>query len=225
MAGLRQRFGLLVALAWGVPVFAAAQQGTGPTQGIFQGSTDIGKAQTGSTVYDAATKTDRIAGGGQEVWSGADDFRLVWTKVSGDTSLSADVVVAQPPTFSRSKGMLMIRQSLAPNAPYADIAIHGDGHIAMQWRLTPGGETKDTTLKENGSLHLRIERKGDRFTAYATTGTTDTANPPTITIPLGSSVYVGVGVCAHDDKALQTVTFSNIRIDSGTASTTASATR
>ena len=212
---------LLLALVLTAPAFAPAQTGADTAQGLFQGSRDIGKAQPGASTYDPATKTYTLNGGGLDVWSGSDDFRYTWTKMAGDVTFSADMRVSQPPTFPKSKGMLMIRQSLDPGSPYVDIAEHGDGHIDLQWRATPGGETKDVDLPEHSAVRLRIERRGDRFTAYALTGGMETPNAPSITIPMGNPVYVGIGVCSHDVHALQTVTFSNIKIDGGDHTVTA----
>ena len=216
-----RRSSLLITLLLAAPALAPAQSGKDTAQGIFQGSKDIGNAQPGASTYDPATKTYTLNGGGLDVWGGSDDFRYTWTKMSGDITFTADMRVAQPPTFPKSKGMLMIRESLDPGSPYVDIAEHGDGHIDLQWRATPGGETKDVDLPEHSAVRLRIERRGDRFTAYALTGGMETPNAPSISIPMQTSVYVGLGACSHDVHALQTVTFSNIIIDHGEQKVTA----
>jgi hypothetical protein len=181
--------------------------------GIFQGSTDIGRAQPGLTAYDPVAHSYLMKGGGADIWASADDFRLTWTRISGDASLSADVHVAQPPTYPLAKGVLMFRQSLDPGSPYADIAIHADGHITLQWRASANGETKDITLAEHDASRLRIERTGDRFTVFAITAGKQTSDPPSISIPLADPVYVGIGVCSHNTGALQSVTFSNVSIE------------
>lgn len=201
-------FALPLALA--ISLAAQANQSQGP----FTGSTDIGNAQPGSSVFDTATGAYRLSGGGQDVWGAADDFRFTWAKFSGDGALTADVQVAQPGTHAKAKGMLMFRQSLDPGSPYADIALHADGHIDMQWRATAGGETKDTDLPEHGIVRLRIERKGDRFTVYAiSSGASGGAQPLSITIPMQNPVYVGLGACSHSTSALQSVTFSGVELE------------
>ena len=192
---------------------APAQHGAETAQGIFQNSTDVGTAHAGSSSFDPATRSYTLNGGGDDVWGTADDFRFSWTQISGDLTLSADVLDGHPSTHPKAKGMLMIRQSLDRGSPYADVAIHGDGHIDLQWRATQGGETRDTDLPEHSAVRLRIERKGDHYTAYALTGGMTTSNAPSITIPMRDPVYVGIGVCSHNTEALQTVTFSNVAID------------
>jgi len=191
---------------------APAQKPYTPSQGIFQGSKDIGSAQLGSTRFYPDTASYEIRGGGADVWGTADDFRFTWTRVSGDASLAADVHVDAPVTYRLSKGMLMFRQSLDPGSPYADIAIHADGHITLQYRLTQGGETKDVTLPEHNVPRLRIVRHGDRFTVYAGSNSGSPQAGPSITVAMTGPVYAGLGVCSHNTDDLQTVTFSEVDV-------------
>lgn len=181
--------------------------------GIFRGSSDIGTAQAGATTFDPATQSYRMSGGGSDIWGTADEFSFTWVKFSGDGSLSADVSLERPLTYPISKAVLMFRQSLAPGAAYADVAIHGDGHATLQWRATEGGETKDTTLPEHAPVRIRIERKGDRFTAYAVFADGHLGAPASVTVPLRDPVYVGLGVGSHNVNALQTAVFSKVKLE------------
>ncbi len=175
---------------------------------------DIGAAQPGSTTFDPKTGSYRLSGGGQDVWGTADDFRFTWIKFTGDGSITADVQVAQPPTHAKAKGMLMFRQSLDPGSPYADVALHGDGHIDLQWRTSAGGDTRDTDLPAHGTIRLRLVRKGDQFTASAIPATGGAEPQPlSMNIPMQGPVYLGIGVCSHSTTQLQDVTFSNLTID------------
>ena len=208
------RFASLCALSSSLLVAQTSQ----PAHELFAHSTDIGKAQAGETHLVPEAQSYRVLGGGADVWGSADDLRLVWTRFSGDGSLTADVQVAQPGRSANAKGMLMFRQSLDPGSAYADVAIHADGHITLQWRATAGGPTMDTVLSQKGATRLRIARTGSRFTASVVPG--DTASAPSITISMENTVYVGLGVCSHDTAALQAVTFSDIKLESGTKGNT-----
>ena len=206
--------GCLLLLHGPLPPLSLAQQSAHPAaQGDFLGSTDIGSAQPGFTEYDPLRGTYRLGGGGADVWGTADSFRFTWTRLAGDLSLAADLHVDAPVTFRLAKGMLMFRQSLDPGSPYADIAIHADGHITLQYRLTEGGETKDVTLPEHNAVRLRLVRRGDRIFAYAGEGK-GSAKPPSITLAMPNLVYVGLGVCSHNTDALQSVTFRNVTLQS-----------
>jgi regulation of enolase protein 1 (concanavalin A-like superfamily) len=109
--------------------------------------------------------------------------------------------------------VLIFRQSLEPGAPYADVAIHADGHITLQYRQAPGGATADITAPQHGSVRLRIERKGDQFRAYAQTPDGKMVEFASTTVKLDDPVYVGLGVCAHNAEGLSTSTFSNVKIE------------
>jgi TolB protein len=119
------------------------------------------------------------------------------------------------------KGVLIFRQSLDPGSAYADVAIHGDGHITTQYRKTTGGKTEDTTSTAHGAVggwtRLQIVRRGDEFTVSAVpvSGAVDqpmVASEP-VTVVLRGPVYVGIGVCAHDADGLATVTFRRVKVE------------
>ncbi len=176
---------------------------------MFEGSTDIGKTLKGSTVYDAATGEYRVSGGGADMWGAEDDFHMSWVRLSGDVTVSADIrFPADGGAIPLKKAVLMVRQSLDPNAAYADVAVHGDGHVTLQYREIKGGPTADMTSTEHGQARLRIERRGDRFTSYA-------GNTPSgpVKIVLHDPVYVGIGMCAHKADGVETAVFSNVQIE------------
>ncbi len=181
--------------------------------GIFEGSTDIGNTLRGSTVYDPAAGTYTVTGGGADMWGAEVDFQMAWVKVSGDVALTADVRIVQGHTIPNTKAVLMIRQSLDTASPYADIAIHADGHITLQYRLAQGGETGDILSAEHNSNRLRIERKGDLFTMYASAPDGKMTASEPLKVVLHDPVYVGIGMCSHQADVLETAVFSNVKID------------
>jgi hypothetical protein len=191
------------------PLLFSFQRSLPEGQNMFEGSTDIGKALKGSTVYDAATGEYRVSGGGADMWGAEDDFHMSWVRVSGDVTVSADVTFpADGGAIPLKKAVLMVRQSLDPDAAYADVAVHGDGHITLQYRETKGGPTADLTSSVHGPVRLRIERKGDQFTSYA-----GTAVSGPVKIVLHDPVYVGIGMCAHKADGIETAVFSNVKVE------------
>jgi len=194
------------------PSFLSAQQ-QASAHGIFQGSTDIGTTHKGSTVYVPATGDYHLTGSGADLWGAADAFHFSWVRLTGDVTLTADV---RFPTSSKEplrKAVLMIRQSLDPGSAYADIAIHGDGHITLQYRKVPGGNTEDTTSTEHGSTRLLIERKGNQYTVSAGEAGQKLTASPSVTIILNDPVYVGIGVCPHNAEGFEEAIFSNVKIE------------
>jgi TolB protein len=191
----------------------AAQEKTG----IFSGSTDVGATKAGSTAFDPATRAYHVVGGGADMWGSADAFHMSWVKLEGDATITADVSFPPGVKVPLEKAVLIFRQSLAPGSAYADVAIHGDGHVTLQYRSAEGAKTEDTTSTVHRvaerPTRLRIERHGDQFTISA--GSADgalTASAP-VTISLKGPVYAGIGVCAHDANGLASVTFSSVRIE------------
>jgi TolB protein len=201
------RFALI--LAWAAAAGAAAQA----PQGLFNGSDDIGKTKPGASVYDAATKSYKVTGGGADMWFGADQFHLVWAKLAGDMAITADVAFTPQPAQPLAKAVLIVRQSLDPASQYADVAIHADGHVTLQWRASSAAKTEDLTATEHKPARLRLERKGDVFTASVERpdGTMD--GFASYSVPMTGDVYVGLGVCAHDTDGLTTATFSNVKVE------------
>ena len=217
-----QGFTELVAFSLAGAGMVVAQQHPGGPRSIFEGSSDVGKTRPGSMVYEPAGNVYRVTGGGADMWGAEDAFHFSWVRLTGDAVLTADLQFPWSSKAPLEKAVLIFRQSLDPASAYADVAIHADGHITLQYRATAGGKTADVTAAEHGSKRLRIERSGDRFTAY--TGSADgklTAFSNT-TIAMEGPVYVGIGVCAHDAEGLTAVSFSNVGIERPSGSKAAS---
>jgi hypothetical protein len=202
---------LLLAVTLSTAIAVTAQE----PQGIFAGSADVGKTQKGSTVYEAASGSYRVTGGGADMWGSTDAFHFSWVRLSGDATLTADVHFPGGDLAPLEKAVLIFRQSLDPASAYADVAIHADGHITLQYRVASGGRTADVTSAEHGSARLRIERKGDRFTAFTGASDGKLTAFSTWTVPMEDPVYAGIGVCSHAAEGLATVTFSNVTIQQG----------
>src|SRR5208337_1282881 len=134
----------------------------------------------------------------------------------GDVSLAADISFVGNGGNEHRKAALMIRQSLDPDSAYADVALHGDGLTSLQYRATAGVQTLEMKQEAKSDLtapvHIRIERRGGRFTMLAgkTGGATATTGPATVT--LHDPVYIGLAVCSHDANALETAVFSNVAV-------------
>ena len=190
-----------------------AQPQASKAAGIFQGSTDIGTTHKGSTVYNSTTDEYRLTGSGADLWGTADQFHFAWVRLTGDVTLTADVRFPNSSKEPLRKAVLMVRQSLAPGSPYADIAIHGDGHITLQYRKEADGITADTTSTQHGSIRLRIERKGNQYTVYAGEPGEELVAMAPITINLNDPVYVGIGICPHNADGFEQAIFSHVKIE------------
>ena len=189
-----------------------AQQRAKPPLGVFKSTADIGTTLKGAAVFSAADGSYRVTGGGADLWGKEDDFRFVWLPLTGDAALEADVSFPADDVAPKEKAMLIFRQSVQPDAAYADLAIHGDGHIALQYRKTDGGQTEDLTAAQKGSKHIRLERKGDHFTASLGDDSSKMDQALSADVALHGEVLVGLGVCAHNASGLNTAIFSNVKL-------------
>lgn len=208
----RNGFNLILAIALAGPTLIVAQQNASGSHGIFTGSNDLGVTLKGSTVFDPISGSYQVTGGGADMWGGADALHLSWVQFAGDATLAADVHFPAD-AIPMEKAVLIVRQSLDPASAYADVAIHGDGHITLQYRTIPGGKTEDQTAAEHGSRWLRIERHGDQFTAYSGPADGKLVAFASTTVVMKGPVYVGIGVCAHNADALATATFSHVTVE------------
>ncbi|HYG33547.1 MAG TPA: hypothetical protein VEC99_02105, partial [Clostridia bacterium] len=135
-------------------------------------------------------------------------------RVSGDFALQAAIEFLGTGGNAHRKACLMVRQDLSPNSPYVDVAVHGDGLTSLQFRETPGGLTREVQANVSGPAQVGIVRQGDTF--YMTLPETSAASTPLagnyMRIKFSDPVYVGLGVCAHDDKALEKAQFSRVAL-------------
>lgn len=203
-----------------MPDGTVSSQGNQPTYkyGQFEDSRDIGSVKMpGSVVYDDARKTYTVAGGGENMWATTDAFHYVWRRISGDFSIAADMQLLGTGGNAHRKAVLVIRQNLDADSAYADAALHGDGLTSLQYREVKGGPTREIQANVKGPRRLQIEKRGDYVWMSlsgpnAREGEALQSAGGSFRIKLTGTFYVGLGVCAHDNNALEKAVFSNVEI-------------
>src|SRR5471032_892499 len=126
--------------------------------GIFSEQADVGSVlKPGSAEFDAVKGEYLIAGGGANMWSTNDAFHFVWKKMSGDFTFTANISFVGATGDPHRKACLLVRQSLDANAVYADVAFHGVGLTALQYRETPGDVTHETISNVSTPMRVRLE--------------------------------------------------------------------
>ncbi len=183
--------------------------------GIFTDEGNVGQTPPGGKVqYDPARGEYRVTGGGANMWNAVDAFYFVWKKVSGDMTLTADVQWVGTSSVEHRKAALMIRQNLEPGSAYSDAVSHGNGLTSLQFRGAPNEQTYQVITQVEGTVRLRIERKGSRFTMYAGKPNEELKPVgPVEYVGLRDPVYVGLAVCSHVATALETAVFSNVKLE------------
>lgn len=212
---MRQRALLFPALLFASFVLVqSTPAGQSGAIGVFSGHQDVGAvAHPGAAAYDPGSKSFTIAGSGENMWFGKDQFHFVWKKVSSDVALSADVVFLGTGGNGHRKAVLMIRQSLETDSPYADVALHGDGLTSLQYRDEKGAATHEVQSAIAGPRRLRLEKRGDYFAmSLAREGAAFELAGGSIRVPIKGTFYVGIGVCSHEKDAVERAVFTNLEL-------------
>ncbi|HTL57387.1 MAG TPA: hypothetical protein VL361_17010 [Candidatus Limnocylindrales bacterium] len=190
--------------------------------GSFEGQTDVGSVgKPGSTAFDNAAGSYRITGGGENMWFTNDAFHFVWKRMSGDFALQAAVEFLGTGGNAHRKACLMVRQTLDSDSAYIDVAVHGDGLTSLQFRDSPGGLTHEIQANVKGPKPVGLQRQGEVFfmTLPEAGGNSSGGNVsqfgpagPFKRLRFADPVYVGLAVCAHDNKVSEQAVFSNVEL-------------
>jgi len=203
------------AAAMGLTAGTWGQSGAGAL-GVFESQSDVGIVKpAGTASFDEATGVYSIASSGANLWAATDGFHMVWKKVSGDLSLTADVELEAATTRSNPhrKALLIFRQTLDADSMYADVAVHGSGLTAMQYRQFKGDTTQDISFAMEAPKILRLEKRGDTITVFASLkGEPLHQVGASIRLHFAEPFYAGLGVCAHQDGAVEKAKFSHVEL-------------
>jgi TolB protein len=182
-------------------------------QGLFEGHQDVGTVlHAGRTEHDSASKTYTISASGENVWANADAFHYVWKKVSGDWSLTADISFPTKTGNPHKKGMLMFRQSLDADSPYADVAVHAEGLTSLQSRTEKGSATHEVQAAVSAPRQARIVKRGADFFVYLAAANGLEYTGASMRVELREPFYVGIGVCSHDKDVVEQAIFRNVEL-------------
>jgi TolB protein len=182
--------------------------------GLFQSDKDIGiTPKKGKSVYDPVNGLYRVTGGGANIWLQADAFQYVYRQLSGDIALAADIDFVGKGSEPHRKAALMIRQDLKPDSAYVDVALHGDGLTALQYRASAGAQTEELRSDVKSPVRIRIERHGNAFTIAAGNPGHPMRTTGPVSVTMHDPVYVGLAVCSHNAQVLESAVFSNVVLE------------
>ena len=181
--------------------------------GQFASHADIGDVGTaGSVTYDADTGVYEVSASGANMWGADDQFHYVWTEMSGDVMISADIDWPEAGGDPHRKAGVMIRAGTAPDAAYADIVVHGDGLTSMQYRDRPGGETREIVASVTGADSVRLEKEGEYVYMSVRKDGGEWITGGNYRLPFQDPFLIGLAVTAHDNDAMEQAVFSDVEI-------------
>jgi TolB protein len=181
--------------------------------GIFETASDVGIIKLkGSSEYFPDQAQYRITGSGKNMWFAEDAFQFLYKKLSGDLVFSMDVAWESAGKEPHRKACALVRQSLAADSPYVDVAVHGDGLIELQYRTVPGGPTYAARTPIQAPATVKLERDGSVFTAFVSKAGGPFQPVGAVSLALADPVYVGLAVCAHNSTNQETALISNVKL-------------
>jgi TolB protein len=189
------------------------QAATPAALGLFESAGDVGQVKPpGSAAFNPDKNEYRLTAAADNIWGASDSFHFAWKKLSGDLTATADIDWIKEKGQDYRKAGWMVRQTLDANSPYADVAVHGNGLIALQFRKTTGGQTQDVPSAIKWPATVKLERHGDLFTLWAARKGEPFQIAASLTVPLTDPVCAGIFVCSLDPAVAETVAFTNVSL-------------
>ena len=196
-------------------LLSASLFGQAGSLGAFTNSGDIGNpAIKGAADFDGAGGEYKITGAGANMWAKQDQFQYVWREMAGNFAVTATVRFLGTGEEHRKAG-IVVRQSLDPDATYADVVMHGNGMPGLQWRSRQGEDTNtfDPPFDGPGTFKIKLVRNGVRVFMYTAREGAELKEIAHTEVSFRNPVLVGLGVCSHKADAATTVIFSNVSVE------------
>jgi len=171
-------------------------------------------ASTGSFV-EGPVGTYTMTASGADIWAvnsvEADEFHFAYKMLTGAGSIVAKVESVEN-TNAWAKAGVMIRESLSPGSAHAMMVVTPGSGVSFQRRPGTSATSLDTTTSGIVAPYwVKIERSiSGSFTAYHSANGTTWTMQGTESIPMGSNVYIGLAVTAHNAAATCEAVFSNV---------------
>ena len=158
-----------------------------------------------------------ITAGGTGIYNTADSFRFVYTQVTGNFDIAAQVSSVSAVTGAFAQAGLDARATLDAASPDVGITASPSGGYRFKYRGASGAATTQTQTPTSVSAAfpaawVRIKRVGNLFTSYySTNGTTWTKlGSVTMTaLSATSPIYVGMAVASNSATGTTTADFQN----------------
>ena len=200
------------------PVTVTAQSASLPT---IAGLTTADIGAVGVAGNDVALQGGGciITGGGSDIYWNADAFRFGYVPMTGDCTVTTRVN-SQDATDPWAKAGVMIRSSLAADAAHASVFVTPGNGMVFQYRTSNGGQSGNVAVLNPGTcpdIWLRMVRSGNTFTAWTSTDNANWTIVGTQTISMGTSVYAGLAVTAHNNGLASSALFPTAFVTPGAA--------
>jgi len=152
-----------------------------------------------------------IRGSGADIWGTADSFRFVYKTLTGDGQITARVTTLMN-TNGYAKAGVMMRESLTAGSRHAMVDITPSHGAEFSRRATTGGSTDVAGRSGVAAPYwVRLVRSGSTFSGYISSNGTTWTLVGTSTIPMNSTLYVGLIHTSHNNAVLGITTIDSVQ--------------
>ena len=156
-----------------------------------------------------------VTGAGADVWGTADAFRYVYTTMTGDGSIVAQVA-SEDYIANWTKAGVMMREALDPSSRHAFMLVSPGKGLAFQRRTDTGGLSTSTSGGAGTAPYfVKLTRSGTNVTASISPDGASWATVGSDTIAMASTIFVGLAVSSHVYGTPATATFASAVLATG----------
>lgn len=179
---------------------------------------DVGSPKLSGSARYVGTGWDLVAGG-IDIWEKADQFYFLYKEMTEDFDIAVRVE-SFTPAHLYSKAGLMIRESLKADSPHLMFLVFSDnsprnnnlGAYEMQFRSEAGRDCQAVYPRVKPpappqfpaaypNSWLRVERRGERFSAFASTDGKSWRLYAVQRLVFPEKVYAGLALTSHNPDA------------------------
>ena len=181
--------------------------------GIFDGTTPIGEpALKGTASYHSDKQSYTLSGAGTNMWFGKDEFQYLWTTLQGDFIVRTTVEFIGSGADPHRKVGWIVKNNLDSNSQHVNATTHGDGLTSLQYRQSIGGATEEIISKALAPNIIQLERRGTTYIMSTAKFGEEFTSVELTDMEMDNEVYVGIYVCSHNAKVMESAVYSNVRI-------------
>lgn len=188
-------------------------QGTTPAStSATWSSADVGSVGVAGSIQQSGS-TVTVRGSGADIWGTADGFHFAHRRLLYNGEIIARVASLSN-THTWAKAGVMLRESLAPNAPFALMLVSPGSGVSFQYRTGTGSaaEMGSQGWGVAAPQWVRLVRTGNTITAFTSTDRTNWTPRGSATVSFSAEVYVGLAVTSHNNATLNTAVFEEVSV-------------
>ncbi len=180
----------------------------------FQFATNVGNpALSGKFLFEEKNDCWILKGSGNNIWNSRDEFFYLSRLMQDDCMVSGFISFSAEGVEPHRKAGLMFRESLDEDAPYVDVALHGNGLLSLQYRAEKGGLSHEVATQVKSPAFVQLEKSGHTFILRVSKDQTPLDEVASVNIPFGEHFHTGMFVCAHNPGIMEEARFRNVRVD------------